>query len=322
MLSRTLLLTFSLGLNVNFIKSVGAHSSRSNTCDASIGTAKDKSSDLWSKIMGTLYDPINDPVPDADLAVAANPFKTKHVFTDCGDTMQDERQKSIHKRGVVFAAEYVAIPNSFGYTGIFEKGNAYAIGRFSYAVPPEVDDGDISVLPGFAMKFLLNNEPSVNLIAMHSLAPQNTFNLFANSMSNSLPELPSIPLKFAAQSFRIAKYLAHEKLFVSPKDTNPLFLTLDPLAQALNDGKKDYVAPNAVILVASDEIKDVYNTAGFDIDTTDFRVVLNGKGKKKKVFDVYAEKVDQSSKIGEIRATSDFVASTFGDQDLFFVHPL
>eukprot|EP01083_Nonionella_stella_P290366 988024_1 len=198
-----------------------------------MATARSKLSNLMDKIMHTIYDPKHDVMPPIDIAVTINPFKTKHVFSDFGDTMQNNRHKSIHKRGLVFQARYVPVPNIHGYTGIFEKG-CDGIGRFSYAVPPSVNNGVISVLYGFAMKCLLDNQDSVNFFAMHSLNPQNTYNLFEHNYSNQLPQPTSLGLQIGAQTFRMAKYLA-QKGCSSTKDTDPNWLSLDPMAKALND---------------------------------------------------------------------------------------
>ena len=298
---------------MNIFKRVRAES---NTCDAALGNANDKLTNLWDKIMNTLYDPQTDIIPATDSATVVNPYKTKRSFTDCSDTMQN-RNKSIHKRGLVFQAKYVSIPNTFGYTGIFKTGWNYAIARFSYPTPPSLGG---NIFHGFAMKFLLDNQPSVNFIALHQIDGADSFNLFRFSYSNLIASPSSFGLKVGLQSFRMAKYLAQDKWFASSEETDPLYLTIDPMAKV--NGNDDYKAPHSIVCVPSDEIKNIYSSTGKDIDTTDFRKVLNRKGKDAKVFDVYAEKVDTSSKIGEIYAVSDFVASSFGDQQLFFQHHL
>jgi len=71
-------------------------------------TAEQKTNSLWNNILTTRYDPLNDIIPEADSNVI-NPVCTEHVFIDKGDTMQNGRTKSIHKRDMTFLAKYIPV---------------------------------------------------------------------------------------------------------------------------------------------------------------------------------------------------------------------
>ena len=275
-------------------------------------TAEVKKNTLWNNILTTRYDPLNDIIPEADTNVI-NPVCTEHVFIDKGDTMQNGRTKSIHKRGMTFLAKYIPVQNNHNFTGIFRNGCEHAICRFSYANCPIKKDGVLNLTYGFAMKFLLSNKPSANIFGMHSLDGQNTYNLFKYNYTNTLPQPSSYKLKFGSYSFRIAKWLGQTSWFPSLKETNPLHLSVK------NVGLEDNIIasyPETIIYVPSEETKN------FITEEKDFRILLNGKLNNTKIFDVYETEVKESSRIGEIHATSEFVTSRFGDSELFFQHGL
>jgi len=267
---------------------------------------------LWENILKTKYNPTDDIIPNADTNVI-NPICTEHVFNDNGDTMQNGRTKSIHKRGMTFLAKYIPVQNNHNFTGIFNSGCEHAICRFSYANCPIEKDGVVNLTYGFAMKFLLTNKPSVNIFGMHSLDGQNTYDLFKYNYTNTVPQPSSFKLKFGSYSFRIAKWLGGKTWFPSFKETNPLHLSVKKM------GCEDNIIasyPETIFFVPSEETKN------FITEEKDFRILLNGRLNNTKIFDVYETEVKDNSKIGEIYSTSEFVASKFGDSKLFFQHEL
>jgi len=89
--------------------------------------------------------------------------------------MPAERVKAIHSVGWVGQFTFVGDSNT-PYTGIFEGSNQGLI-RFSMAK----DYSDDNITPGFGIKFLRNNMPSCNFVAMPSLDGQSSKNFFANN---------------------------------------------------------------------------------------------------------------------------------------------
>lgn len=107
-----------------------------------------------------------------------------------GDTMPPgkvfgHRQRVIHSIGTVGKIELKPqSTSSHPFTGIFE-GASHGIIRLSLAGEPSAVE---SFTPGFALKFLRDGSPSVNLVAMPSVdGQQEDYNFFAHEFCNNIP---------------------------------------------------------------------------------------------------------------------------------------
>ena len=92
------------------------------------------------------------------------------------------RQKYIHSVGSVGKVEFVS--SSDKYTGLFQ-GASYGIVRISLAKEPS--ESVMNTAPGMGLKFLRDGIESGSLVAMFSLAGQESWNVFANNWSNHIP---------------------------------------------------------------------------------------------------------------------------------------
>ena len=101
------------------------------------------------------------------------------------------RTKDIHSIGTVTKVKWQST-GSHPFTGIF-KGGDYGIIRLSTAAPTLSLYKNI--IPGFGLKFLRSGVDSANFVAMFSVDGQDTWNFFANSWSNHIPDPTSISLK-------------------------------------------------------------------------------------------------------------------------------
>jgi len=116
------------------------------------------------------------------------------TLTTRGDEMLEDRNKYIHTVGTVALVEWEDL-GSHDYTGMF-TGADYGIVRLSLA--KEADKDDTTTVPGMGLKFLRDGMDSVNLVAMHSLDGQESWNFFKHDFSNHIgsdSSLSMIPIK-------------------------------------------------------------------------------------------------------------------------------
>jgi len=123
-------------------------------------------------------------------------------FDWVSDNMLENRKKYIHSVGSVGKVKYTALPNQ-PYTGIF-TGCDNVLLRISLAKSPDTSKTSAAgaqdnYTPGFGIKFLRDNVPSANLIAMYSVNGQSSWNYFANDFSNHIPTPTGLALSLLAK---------------------------------------------------------------------------------------------------------------------------
>ena len=120
------------------------------------------------------------------------------TLTHRGDEMMEDRNKYIHTVGAVAQVKWEDL-GGHNYTGIF-TGADHGIARLSVA--KEVDEDNKVIVPGMGLKFLRDGMESVNLVAMHSLDGQKSWNFFKNHFSNHIGSgsLSSFPIKASVQA--------------------------------------------------------------------------------------------------------------------------
>lgn len=216
-------------------------------------------------------------------------------------------KKAVHAHGTVAKVCYTSQPGH-RFTGMFQ-GADHGLLRLSLTGDPRRR----GFAPGLALKLLRDKQPSANLSALVSLTGQGSnFNFFANELSNIVPVVPQIGPQLINLIFRrVTRY--------------PTMLHLENLAQADQSGR----SIEAPVFPEQIYFKPASNLQFPETPDHDFRVDLATLPVGTVIYEVYAplttqsQEIDirsQSSKIGEITLTSQFISSDYGDQSLFFRH--
>ena len=214
------------------------------------------------------------------------------------DVIPDPWTKAIHAHGSVATVSFISV-NDHPYTGLF-KGAKFGLIRLSLTADP----GPRGVAPGFALKLFVDQHRSANVSALVSLTGQGkNYNIFANDYSNIVPFVLSPgPLLINSIFLRASRY--------------PTKLSLSEIARIDQHGveAKEPVYPSQVVFMPNPDL-------GFSGLPHDFRADLAKLPPGTLLFYVYAgPSADESQRIGELRTTSRFIASAFGDSQLFFQH--
>lgn len=222
-------------------------------------------------------------------------------FDHESDEMPEGRVKLLHPFGSVVQIEFVPTPKASS-SGLLKSG-AIGIARLSLAGNPNL----MGYTPGMGLKLLVDGKPSVNLHVMNSLSGQNNDqNFFALEFSNILPK-PPFYLSLLAQAFTRVK---------SP----PTELNINGITQVNSSGE----------VVESENIKNVYQIVfrpnpelAIASDTQrDFREELAEIPSGSTLYSVFTRRHESSDlkKVGYLVTRSEFVASRYGDEKLFFQH--
>jgi hypothetical protein len=273
-------------------------------------SAKAKQSTIWEgRILESEYDHL-PPLKAIDLTGLFLTALSKKM-----DLLVDEAppswKKAIHAHGSVACITLSSLPGH-RYTGLFQGAN-YGFIRVSVTANP----ADRGVAPGLALKLLVDQNPSSNVSALVSLTGQGrNYNLFANEYSNIVPFVLSPgPLLINSIFSRVTRY--------------PTKLSLLNLAEFDQHGnpERNPLAPTQLFLRPNPEIS-------FSEAPHDFRNDLHTLPENTLLFTVLAplsdclnepnmpaRRIRESAKpIAEIRITSRFVSSAYGDSQLFFRH--
>eukprot|EP00122_Pirum_gemmata_P017872 Pgem_evm1s16747 len=212
------------------------------------------------------------------------------------------RQKNIHPSGNVGSVEYVSV-GDHGFTGMWATGNKNCLARLSLAVDP----GVTSFTPGMAMKcFTDNDSPSANIISMFSLEGQDkNTNFFSNSFSNAI-SVPKGFLKVLAAKFGLYS-------------SCPIFLSTLQMGEVDAAGNKVTTPkyPVKITLVPTSVSKTLIPSSSKNDFRKDLKeLVPIGT----ELWTVEAKVNGQQQQIGSIRLTSKMMASSYGDEVLFFKH--
>lgn len=265
-------------------------------------SSQEKREYLWSKILESKYK-ILPKLEKADiLGLLFNSLKPK--MDSQSDFSPIDWKKSIHKYATVAKIRFVPIENQ--YDGIFAK-ESLGLLRVSLTYDPETK----GIAPGIALKLFSEIGISKNVSLLTSLDNQGqNYNIFKKPFTNIVKPSSSISAKIVAYLFKRAS-----KIF------NGLSVK--------HFGTK---SPFQIFLMAREE---------FQLDSNkkvDFRKSLSHFTSTGTLFDVYAldlpkridfetfvqipieTKLSSAKKIGELVLDSEFVASQFGDSELFFQH--
>lgn len=221
------------------------------------------------------------------------------TFDHFADIMPVGREKVIHSHGSTAAVELTNDATS-PFSGIFAPGTACGLARISLAGSPT----SLGFTPGMGLKIFVKGSPSVNFQVMNSLNGQgNDQNIFAKSFTNRLPAASGIVLNGLVLAIAVTGHdLTH--------------LPIDSAAAVLRtDGRREN-APVELEQIAFSPV----NATTFAGSRQDFRVQLASLPAGTKIYQVFGLLNNKWIKFASLKITSKFIASKFGDEQLFFRH--
>ena len=267
--------------------------------ETSAGSASQKLNETWAEIMKA-----KGTQADFYFSAAIRLLRSDMAPTidHVGDKMPDGRLKFLNTIGVVAKAVFESVPNT-PYTGVF-KGSQHVIVRPS--IGSEIQKKESSLLPGVAMKFFRNGRPSANFVAMYALTNQDSFNFFANGLSNHVPTNNLNGL--LTQGY---------KKFSSVTEW-PGFVGLSDMATYGNDGSKvaKPVFPFQLILMPK------ASTPAVNDGKTDLFDSLTAIKKGTVLWQMYGNDCPfcPFKLMGTIKTDSEMIKSKYADTELFFKH--
>lgn len=228
-------------------------------------------------------------------------------------------KKYLHRRGAVAKVKIVSVNNK--YSGIFQGADC-AILRLSLTYKTA---GSKPVAPGLALKVLRDGTHSANISALVSLEGQDkNFNFFKNPMSNIVPYSSKIGQKLVHGIFGKVSHYPEE-------------LMLNDMAEIGSQGEKvaNAVSPRQLFFVPGKSVSE-FSSDEHDV-RDDFLKIPEGTvvyhlyalPEKYAKFDysnytpeLAASYVKEAEHVADIISTSEFAASEFGDDGIFFRHQL
>ncbi|OWA51459.1 hypothetical protein BV898_15940 [Hypsibius exemplaris] len=283
-------------------------------CGYQAWPAMAKADYLWSRVSATPYTPATLPTnaPTAtELAQLANSSFDALSFTHRGDEMIVGRRKVIHPFGVVARAQ-LDLPPGSPYTGVLRCGGLGLI-RLSWT-----SFNPSAVVPSIALKILIDGRPSVNFHALHDPAGQGTNqNFFLNPVSNIFPPTSQ---NIVADAFDAA--IASLPGGVNDRPELRSLLGLWEQASISTNGQpeQNVVAPYQIQFVPTPQI--TASQADNGDHSQDFRTKLSAIPERTVLYTVVAYKKGSTNglTIGRVVQTSPFIASKYGDEELYFQH--
>jgi hypothetical protein len=265
--------------------------------------AAEKQNALWQAILDTRY-PSLPPVKFSYIWSVVRGFiiyALRKPFVTVSDVRRP-RSKMFHPWGTAAKMRYVA-DGKHPYTGLFATG-ARGLVRLSLAM--DVD----RFSPGGGFKFLIDGQPSQNLVTVPGLDPFKSRNFFGWPLTNVLAAPTGPP--FSRGWFFTYTWMS--------KVANPLVQPLGHLARVTAGGETvaQAKAPYCVFLRAAEDI-------GFDPATRqDFRDELSTRIKPGtilyRMYGIAEEGGAEEVYLGHFVTESGFVAASFVDKMLAFEH--
>jgi hypothetical protein len=274
---------------------------------------------LWEKVKATSYQELPDFRKFGALELLALSrqeiaLKGRHP----SDFAPQGWKKLIHGRGAL--AKVKIVPRNQRYTGIFQGADC-ALLRLSITFKPS---GNKPVAPGLALKVLRDGAGSANISALVSLSGQEKdFNFFKFPLSNIVPTGHDFGQKIVHKIF--------SKVSGSPEE-----LLANDMAKIDSHGQasREIVAPRQLFFVPQEGLK--FASEEHDVrkdfltipaQTTIYRI--HAASERERGFDyanytpeTAATFLKDSDYIADVVTTSEFIASEFGDDGIFFRHEL
>lgn len=227
-------------------------------------------------------------------------------------------KKFLHRRGAI--AKIKVTPVSDKYSGIFQGADCGLL-RLSLTYKTA---GSRPVAPGLALKLLRDGTYSANISALVSLdGQQKEFNFFKFPMSNIVPIGEDFGQKLVHGIFsKASKY--------------PEELLLNDMAAVNSHGEKSSttISPRQLFFVPGPGLK--FSSAEHDVrddflSIAESTVIYKVYALTDKLHDynysyytpeIASEFLKEAHHIADITTTSEFLASDFGDDGIFFRHQL
>lgn len=269
---------------------------QNNTYEAM--SATDKLSYLLDKIYASnKHGPIANPLNLLQASVQTS-------FDNMWDVMPAGRPKYIHAVGVV-AVFHLDITNT-KYTGVLSQGRQTGLMRLGSATEITSSSG---TTPGMGIKFLRSGVHSANWVVLHSLDGIKGYDMFNTNQSNHIAPPPSA----SAAAILATKFKQASNC-----------VTMVGLSDAVTwdaDGKKaaNPVFPYKLVFAATGNGKMPNTPQTVEESLSN---MIRGAPIGTNLYNVYAQEGPRTDyeMLGKLTLASDFVASTFGDEKLFFRH--
>jgi hypothetical protein len=290
---------------------VNPHNPDSLPTDYPSWTAKQKQEFLWNeRIAKTQYDQL-PPLQKIDvLGLFLTPLRAKMDYTS--DEAPPNWKKAIHAHASVAKIQFIPADNT-PFTGLF-KGADYGLLRLSLTGDPS----DRGFAPGLAIKWLIDGTASEDFSALVSLTGQGkNYNFFANEFSNIVPVVREIGPKLINLIFkRVTRYptkISLKKLgeidqqgrsVAHPLYPMQLFLVPSQAVQFSESPEHDFRQDLATIKSGT----TIFSVYGIDLQQIETNKIQESEYRR------------NAQLIGQIKTTSEFIASSYGDSRLFFRH--
>lgn len=278
-------------------------------------SARAKLDQLWQQIESTRH-PSLPPYDDIDvpgMLLGKLRYKVEHA----SDFRPTKWKKWIHRRAVVAKATYKSV-GGHAYTGLWAEQAAPVLLRMSLTYDP----AKRGVAPGIAIKFLVDGQPSRDLSLLTGLDSQGQdYQFFKMTFSNVVAPSEKMGARIVARIFnRVDK--PSNRIGVSHLgDVTAAGAPVKPAVSPLHifaRGPADFSKATPARDIREDFIRMPPRT------TPILEVFARPGGAREDYDDVEWDLLrtyeSRAVKIGEIRLDSAFVASEFGDDQLFFRH--
>jgi hypothetical protein len=245
---------------------------------------------IWSRIEASRYADLPAFQPIDVLGLLFTPLRKK--MDDQADEAPAGWRKAIHAHGSVAQVEYIST-GDHSYSGLWQ--GATGLVRLSVTGDP----AKRGFAPGLALKLLVDHQASANFSALYTLTGQGQdHNFFAHPLSNIVPVVNELGPKFINGIFRrVTRY--------------PTKLSLQDFGMFDRSG-------NTISKPASPVQISLVPALQFASNPHDFRLDLATIPVGTKIFTVKCS--DSGQVIGQLKTKSEFVASAYGDSQLFFRH--
>jgi hypothetical protein len=303
--------------------SIAANGSRSEDAGAAAYEAQsacDKQAQLFERAQATRYETLPGFSKLGLFQLLGLAFQNlKPKGNHASDFAPEGWRKYLHRRGVL--AKVRIVPRENRYTGLFQ-GAECSLLRLSLTFKPA---GRKAVAPGLALKILRDGVPSANVSALVSLEGQGKdFNFLANPLSNIVPIGTGFGLKQVHKIFKKLSPFPEELLAVDvarvdshgvPAETivapRQLFFVPERelgFSSTEHDVREDLLAiPAGTTLY---QLRALPSDRHADFDYSEYTA------------EKAAEFLAESEHVADIVTSSEFVASRFGDEGIFFKHQL
>jgi len=278
-------------------------------------SADQKRSMLWQQIQRTAYSNGLLPNKTPNLLKLLDCKSLLETFTASSDFLPSRKgkEKAIHTYGATALVTFEVNPELKRWTGMYETGGGGLL-RFSLA------KAGLPYTPGIGLKLLVDGQESVDFQAMYSLNGQGeNQNPFANDFRNIVDPPEGIALKGLGLVFKHSiRAVVAAGLISSERE-----LPISKAATVNTDGSTVQLPryPYEITFVPNPELTKSLSAN----DPTDTRIKLQSISPGVVLYSVFGRESAASTGkffIGVIKLESNFIASAFGDQELFFQHHL